>query len=143
MEDRSVLNKGLGRTDVIALGFGTIVGWGWIMMGASWVTGAGCLGAVIAFLLGGGVLLLIGLVYGELTAALPLAGGEFVFVYRAIGQRTAFLTGWGGLSVSFQTAAVLSESNLSLRYHLIGRMLSGTFSAILAFLAGQLLFPSA
>ncbi len=94
MEDRSVLNKGLGRTDVIALGFGTIVGWGWIMMGASWVTGAGCLGAVIAFLLGGGVLLLIGLVYGELTAALPLAGGEFVFVYRAIGQRTAFLTGW-------------------------------------------------
>ena len=94
MEDRSVLNKGLGRTDVIALGFGTIVGWGWVMMGASWVTGAGSLGAVIAFLIGGGALLLIGLVYGELTAALPLAGGEFVFVYRAIGKKTAFFTGW-------------------------------------------------
>ena len=61
----------------------------------------------------------------------------------ALFSLAAFLTGWGGLSVSFQTAAVLSESNLSLRYHLIGRMLSGTFSAILAFLAGQLLFPSA
>lgn len=93
-ENRSALSKGLGRTDVIALGFGTMVGWGWVMMGASWVSGAGYLGALIAFLLGGGILILIGLVYGELTAALPLAGGEFVFVYRAIGKRTAFVTGW-------------------------------------------------
>ncbi|MBQ9059827.1 MAG: APC family permease [Firmicutes bacterium] len=93
-ERRSVLSQGLGRTDVIALGFGTMVGWGWIMMGASWVSGAGYLGALIAFLVGGGILLLIGLIYGELTAALPLAGGEFVFVYRAIGSKTAFLTGW-------------------------------------------------
>lgn len=89
-----MLSQGLGRTDVIALGFGTMVGWGWIMMGASWVSGAGFLGALIAFLVGGGILLLIGLIYGELTAALPLAGGEFVFVYRAIGKKTAFLTGW-------------------------------------------------
>ena len=89
-----MLSQGLGRTDVIALGFGTMVGWGWIMMGASWVSGAGYLGALIAFLVGGGILLLIGLIYGELTAALPLAGGEFVFVYRAIGSKTAFLTGW-------------------------------------------------
>lgn len=55
----------------------------------------------------------------------------------------AFLTGWGGLSVSFQTAAVLSESDLSIRYHLIGRVLSGVLSAIFAFLAGQFLFPLA
>jgi len=93
-ENRSVLSKGLGRTDVIALGFGTMVGWSWIMMGASWVSGAGYFGALIAFLLGGGILLLIGLLYGELTAALPLAGGEFVFVYRAVGRTTAFITGW-------------------------------------------------
>ncbi|MBQ9015351.1 MAG: APC family permease [Firmicutes bacterium] len=93
-ESRSILSRGLGRTDIIALGFGTMVGWGWIMMGASWVSGAGYFGAIAAFLIGGGILLLIGLIYGELTAALPLAGGEFVFVYRAIGKKTAFLTGW-------------------------------------------------
>ncbi len=93
-ESRSILSRGLGRTDVIALGFGTMVGWGWVMMGASWVSGAGYLGALIAFLLGGGILLLIGLLYGELTSALPLAGGEFVFAYRAMGQRMAFFTGW-------------------------------------------------
>lgn len=93
-ESRSGLSRGLGRTDVIALGFGTMIGWGWVMMGASWVTGAGYLGALIAFLIGGGILLFIGLIYGELTAALPLAGGEFVFVYRSLGKTMAFLTGW-------------------------------------------------
>ena len=93
-EKRNVLSKALGRVDVIALGFGTMVGWSWIMMAASWVTGAGFSGAIIAFILGGGILLLIGLIYGELTAALPLAGGEFVFAYRAVGRKTAFITGW-------------------------------------------------
>lgn len=95
MEDnRNVLSKALGRIDVIALGFGTMVGWSWIMMAASWVTGAGFLGTIIAFLIGGGVLLLIGLLYGEMTAALPVAGGEFIFAYRALGRSSAFFTGW-------------------------------------------------
>ena len=91
---RNVLSKALGRTDVIALGFGTMVGWSWVMMAASWLTGAGFLGAIIAFLIGGVVLVLIGLLYGELTAALPLAGGEFVFAYRAMGKQMGFITGW-------------------------------------------------
>lgn len=93
-QSRNILSKVLGRTDIIAIGFGTMVGWGWIMMAASWVTEAGYLGAIIAFVIGGMAILAVGLTYGELTAALPLAGGEFVFVYRAIGKKTAFVTGW-------------------------------------------------
>ncbi len=93
-ESRSVLSRGLGRTDVIAIGFGTMVGWGWVMMGASWVSGAGYFGALLAFLIGGGILVMIGLLYGELMAALPVAGGEFAFAYRAMGKQMAFLTGW-------------------------------------------------
>ncbi len=88
------LSKVLGRTDIIAIGFGAMVGWSWIMMTTSWVNEAGILGAVIAFLIGGAIILAIGLVYGELTAAMPLAGGEFAFVYRAMGGRTAWLVGW-------------------------------------------------
>ena len=80
------LSKVLGRTDIIAIGFGTMVGWSWIMMTTSWVNEAGILGAVIAFLIGGAIILAIGLVYGELTAALPLAGGEFAFIYKSHGQ---------------------------------------------------------
>lgn len=88
------LSKVLGRTDIIAIGFGTMVGWSWIMMTTSWVNEAGILGAVIAFLIGGAIILAIGLVYGELTAALPLAGGEFAFIYRAMGRNSAWLVGW-------------------------------------------------
>ena len=63
-------------------------------MTTSWVNEAGILGAVIAFLIGGAIILAIGLVYGELTAALPLAGGEFAFIYRAMGRNSAWLVGW-------------------------------------------------
>ena len=87
------------------------------------------------------------LTHAFLTGLLELGSGigcmRGLPISTVLFSMSAFLTGWGGLSVTFQTAAVLSESDLSLRYHLIGRVLSGVFSAILAFLAGQFLFPPA
>ena len=91
---RNLLSKVLGRTDIIAIGFGTMVGWSWVMMGPIWVNEAGLIGAIAAFIIGGAIILTIGLTYGELTAALPLAGGEFVFAYRAMGNRAAWIVGW-------------------------------------------------
>lgn len=93
-ENRNVLSKVLGRTDIIAIGFGTMVGWSWVMMAASWINEAGLLGSIGAFIVGGLIILAIGLTYGELTAALPLAGGEFVFAYRAMGEKLAWIVGW-------------------------------------------------
>ena len=93
-EKRNLLSKGLGRTDIIAIGFGTMVGWSWVMMGPVWVNEAGLIGALAAFLIGSAIILMIGMTYGELTAALPLAGGEFVFSYRAMGSRGAWIVGW-------------------------------------------------
>lgn len=95
MEDnRNKISKVLGRTDIIAIGFGTIVGWAWVMMTTLWINEAGLGGAVTAFFIGGLIILAVGLTYGELTAALPLAGGEFVFVYRTMGAKMAFVVGW-------------------------------------------------
>lgn len=91
---RNLLSKVLGRTDIIAIGFGTMVGWSWVMMGPIWVNEAGLIGAIAAFIIGGAIILTIGLTYGELTAALPLAGGEFVFAYRTMGNRAAWIVGW-------------------------------------------------
>ena len=43
----------------------------------------------------GGVLTLLGaLSYAELSAMLPRAGGQYVFLREAFGQRVAFLYGW-------------------------------------------------
>ncbi len=92
--NRNTLSRVLGRTDVIAIGFGTMVGWGWVMMTPTWITEAGFWGAILAFILGGITILAIGMIYGELTAALPLAGGEFAFAYRAMGQTGGWFVGW-------------------------------------------------
>ena len=51
----------------------------------------------------------------------------------------AFLTGWGGLSVHFQTLSLLSESRAKGALHLTGRLLSASIGAVLGYLAGLLL----
>ena len=44
----------------------------------------------------------------------------------------AALLGWGGIAVHCQTAAVLSDTDLSLRPYLVGKALHGLLSAALA-----------
>lgn len=80
--------------DVLALAFGTMIGWGWIMLAGSWVGNGGTVGAILAFALGGIMSIFVGLTYAELTPALPLAGGELVFSYRAMGYNASWFTGW-------------------------------------------------
>jgi hypothetical protein len=43
------------------------------------------------------------------------------------------MLGWGGLSVHFQTLAVLSESKIKGRLHLAGRLISAMISFILMY----------
>ncbi len=95
MEDKpNNLSKALGRTDVLAIGFGTMLGWSWVMLATTWLTQAGFWGAIIAFLTGALIIMGVGAAYGELTAALPLAGGELAYIYRAMGRKAAWLVGW-------------------------------------------------
>lgn len=90
----SHFSKILGRTDILALGFGTMAGWSWIMLATTWLTDAGFWGTVFAFLLGTLIILGVGAIYGELTAALPVTGGELTYAYRAMGGNAAWLVGW-------------------------------------------------
>lgn len=94
MSQRQELQKSLNMKDVLALAFGTMIGWGWIMLAGSWVGTGGTMGAILAFLLGGIMAIFVGLTYAELTPALPLAGGELVFSYRAMGYNASWFTGW-------------------------------------------------
>ena len=50
----------------------------------------------------------------------------------------AFLTGWGGLSVYFQTRALLAEGKAKGALHLAGHLLSASIGAAAAFLLGAL-----
>jgi len=84
----------LARKDVLALAFGAMIGWGWIVMTGTWILSAGSLGAVSAFLIGGVAIVLVGLTYAELAAAMPQAGGEHVYSYRGLGHLASFVCTW-------------------------------------------------
>ncbi len=84
----------LKSKDVLALAFGAMVGWGWVVLAGGWVNSAGALGAMIAFMIGGFAVVLIGLTYAELASAMPLTGGEHVYSFRAFGMGGSFICTW-------------------------------------------------
>lgn len=86
--------KTLGNRDVLALAFGAMIGWGWVVTTGLWITEAGSLGAILAFVIGGLLVTFVGLTYAELASALPLAGGEHVYSFKAMGRVASFVTTW-------------------------------------------------
>ena len=94
MNEEQRFIKVLGNKDVLALAFGAMIGWGWVVSTGHWIAEAGSLGAILAFIIGGILVLLIGLTYAELSSALPLSGGELVFSYKALGRLPSFITTW-------------------------------------------------
>ncbi len=91
---RETLERSIPFRNYIALGLGVIVGVGWVVYSGQWLQDGGPLGAMLAFLIGGLLLLPIGMCYAEMTAALPLAGGELSFSYKAFSPLVSFLTAW-------------------------------------------------
>ena len=98
------LKKTLGPVQFFSIGFGGIVGVGWIVYMGLWFSQAGPIGTMIAFLVGGLLMALIGLCYAELGAMYPVAGAEAVYGYRAFGQFGSFAVGWA--MVLMMTAVV-------------------------------------
>jgi len=87
-------SKVLSQRDILALAFGAMIGWGWVVLAGNWVRTAGSIGATLAFVLGGIMVLFVGLTYAELTAAMPKCGGEHVFSHRALGHGWSFVCTW-------------------------------------------------
>ena len=101
---RPQLKRVIGRLGFFSLAFGSMIGVGWVTALGGWFDKAGPVGSIIAFLIGGAMMLVIGLCYAEVTPMLPVAGGEVAYAYKASGTRMAFAVGWclvlGYLSVS-------------------------------------------
>lgn len=88
------LAKVLGKKEAFTLAFGAMIGWGWIVLSGGWVQQAGSIGAPLALGAGAVIIMIIGLCYAELCAAMPYEGGEHVFSYRAMGHSASFLCTW-------------------------------------------------
>ncbi len=89
------LKKSLGGVQFFSIGFGGIVGVGWIVYMGLWFSQAGPVGTILAFLVGGLLMSLIGVCYAEMGAMYPVAGGEAVYAYGAFGRLASFAVGWG------------------------------------------------
>lgn len=92
--ERKVLAKAMNFKNYVGLGVGCIIGVGWVIVAGDWLVRGGPMGAILGFVLGGLLLVFIGLCYAELTPAIPVAGGEIAFSFKAFGMGLSFLTGW-------------------------------------------------
>ncbi len=112
--DDTALVRVLGRWDVLAVAFGAMIGFGWIVLTGDFLRAAGAVGAALAFVVGGIVVGLVGLAYAELVSAMPKAGGEHHYVLRGMGARPAFAASWllvlGYITVVAFEAVALPES---------------------------------
>lgn len=105
------LARTLSNKDVLALGFGAMIGFGWVVLTKGWLLDAGPGGAALAFVVGGIIMAFVGLVYAELTSAMPKAGGAHNFILRARGPHGAFIGSWGFIGgyvtiIAFEAVAV-------------------------------------
>ena len=90
----SEFNKVLSAWDILVIAFGAMIGWGWVVYTGDWITKGGVIGSMIGFLIGGTMIYVVGLTYAELTSAMPQAGGEHVFSYKAMGPLGSFVCTW-------------------------------------------------
>jgi APA family basic amino acid/polyamine antiporter len=88
------LARKLGRFDYFALGCGSIIGVGWLVVMNDWLQRGGPLGAILGFAIGGAALLPVGYVYGRLVMAFPDAAGEVAYTARVFPEKLSFATGW-------------------------------------------------
>jgi len=88
------LARKLRLRDYFALAFGTMIGVGWLVLMDDWLGRGGPLGAMLAFGIGGLLLLPVGYVYGEWVKRLPDAAGEAAYTAEVFPPIVSYFTGW-------------------------------------------------
>lgn len=89
------LRRDLGLWSAVALVIGTVIGSGIFLVPTEMIQRVGSAEKVFGVFVFGGLLSLAGaLSYAELAAAMPEAGGEYVYLREAYGPLWSFLYGW-------------------------------------------------
>jgi APA family basic amino acid/polyamine antiporter len=102
----SGLIKGLGLLDASMIVAGSMIGSGIFIVSAGIARQVGSPALLLIVWLASGLMTtLAALCYGELAAAMPVAGGEYIFLRESLGPLWGFLYGWATLLV-IQTATI-------------------------------------
>lgn len=89
-----VLARKLNLWNYFALGFGTMIGTGWVVVMDDWLRRGGPWGAMLGFALGGVLLLPVSYIYGEWVKRLPDASGEAAYTAQVFPPFVSYITGW-------------------------------------------------
>src|SRR5260370_26237634 len=93
--EQSDLVRGLGPWSAIAIVIGDTIGTGVFLVASDMARAVGSSTLVlIAWILGGFIVLLGAFCYAELGAAFPRAGGPYVYLSRGLGPLWGFLFVW-------------------------------------------------
>ena len=92
--DAGELERNLGFLEAMTLGGGTMIGAGIFILPGLAAEGAGPASA-ISFMIAGFVALLAALSLAELATGMPVAGGSYHYVNRALGGLFGSIVGWG------------------------------------------------
>lgn len=77
------------------VGFGAVIGSCWLLLVGDWmVEGGGPTAVIVAFLVGMLLMLPVASVFGEISAAVPFAGGPAQVVGQIYGGRAALVAEW-------------------------------------------------
>lgn len=88
------LARKLTLANYFALGFGTMIGTGWVVLMDDWLGRGGPLGTILGFAIGGLLLLPVGYIYGQWVRRLPDAAGEAAYTAQVFPPIVSYLTGW-------------------------------------------------
>jgi basic amino acid/polyamine antiporter, APA family len=106
MSEQRELVKGLGLYGATSVVAGTMIGTAIFVVPSTMLKQVGTPAMVVVVWAFAGALSLFGaLGYAELGAALPEAGGEYVYIHRAFGPALGFLYGWTQFIVA-KTASI-------------------------------------
>jgi APA family basic amino acid/polyamine antiporter len=104
-QDPSALPRRIGWFTAACVLISNVVGTGIFTTTGFMARDLGHPGLILSIWLMGGLIALAGaLSYSELGTALPVAGGEYVYLRRAYGPFVGFLSGWTSFAVGFSAA---------------------------------------
>jgi amino acid transporter len=87
------LRRHVGIVGLLFASVGSIIGSGWLF-GALDASATAGPAAVISWILGGAMILMIALVYAELGTMFPLSGGVVRYPHLSFGSFASYTTGW-------------------------------------------------
>jgi amino acid transporter len=118
-DETSGLHRHIGRTGLLFAGVGSIIGSGWLFgaLNASEIAGPA---AIISWVLGGIMIMLIGLTYAELGTMFPVSGGVVRFPHFAFGSFASYVMGWITWLAAASVAPIEVEAALQYASNNIG-----------------------